>query len=184
MATTGAYVGTFLVGQAYVGDIGGGCRPDAVCGTTVCGAPLCGSWWTCAVRPDLILEPAYFQLLDLPKAEAKLRKPSLTLRAKTFALRADPAIAARKPALVLRAKSFVMGLDQTLPTHKATLLLQAKTAWGHESGLIPTGGLTPAFDSEVALTPTVPEDEVLVPTVAVVDEEPDWLLRPTTEESL
>lgn len=176
----GAYVGEFRVAEEYVGDVRvPGCLPNAICGIPICGTGvLCGASWACPYPPRLILGGGAFRLLDQASVELRVRKPVLTLRAKTVATVADQAPPARKPWLVLNAKQARLGIDQTLRVNKATLWLSGRLAWGHVPGLVAT------IPDEVILVPTVPEEEVLVPTVPVTDADEDWLLRPTEEESL
>lgn len=178
-ALVGAFVGEFFVGDEFVGDVRtAGCNPNAICGVPIVGTGgVCGAMWSCITAPDLVLGPYVYRLLDAALAEVHISKPSLVLQSKATQLVPDSAAPSQKPALVLYGKQTQLGLDQTWGFVKPPLILVGSTVWGHRPGLVTT------IPEDVLLTPSPPQEEILVPSIPI-SEDVDWLLRPTIEEKL
>jgi hypothetical protein len=169
----GAVAGTFLAGELTAGEVQYPFDP-----------------------PQLLLNPRLPSLISPPYTALAFRRPVLSLQGKTtdgvsrttlavnhpfLVLTArlpipivPPAPLMQRPMLELTGRSFGWLLDQTLVAGMPFLELTARRSEGVRPGM------TPSVPVDVILVPSVPEEWILVPSVPVEEEE-DWLLRPTTE---
>ena len=168
----------------------------AVAGTFLAGEMLAGELQYPFDPPELLLVPRIPNLLSPPYTSLTFRRPQLLLQGKAtqgvsrttlpYAMpflvltsRAmtgviPPAPLLQRPALLLTARAFTMTIDQTLLTGMPFLILTGKRTFGRKPGM------TPSVPVDVILTPTAPQESVLVASVPV-DDSLEWLLRPTTE---